>query len=104
MVGGDAAVNAGADWVTPDATTTDRVEVAVNPSVSVTVRETEYVPAEVYTWVGVTPVTVADPSPGEAPGAVGAPGTVEPISRFFKLAAGGLSNTLRAGTDAGRNL
>lgn len=30
------------------------------------------------------------------------PGTVEPISRFFKLAPGGLSNTLRAGTDGAR--
>lgn len=30
------------------------------------------------------------------------PGRVEPISRFFKLAPGGLSNTLRAGTDAAR--
>ncbi|WP_324697758.1 DNA cytosine methyltransferase [Novosphingobium sp. RL4] len=30
------------------------------------------------------------------------PGQVEPISRFFKLAPGGLSNTLRAGTDAAR--
>lgn len=30
------------------------------------------------------------------------PGSVEPISRFFKLAPGGLSNTLRAGTDAAR--
>lgn len=30
------------------------------------------------------------------------PGTVEPISRFFKLAAGGLANTLRAGTDGAR--
>jgi len=30
------------------------------------------------------------------------PGSVEPISRFFKLASGGLSNTLRAGTDAAR--
>ena len=30
------------------------------------------------------------------------PGTVEPISRFFKLAAAGLSNTLRAGTDSAR--
>lgn len=29
-------------------------------------------------------------------------GTVEPISRFFKLAANGVSNTLRAGTDAAR--
>ena len=29
-------------------------------------------------------------------------GQVEPISRFFKLAADGLSNTLRAGTDAAR--
>ena len=29
-------------------------------------------------------------------------GTVEPISRFFKLAAGGVSNTLRAGTDSAR--
>lgn len=29
-------------------------------------------------------------------------GTVEPISRFFKLAPGGLSNTLRAGTDGAR--
>lgn len=29
-------------------------------------------------------------------------GSVEPISRFFKLAAGGVSNTLRAGTDAAR--
>lgn len=31
-----------------------------------------------------------------------APGSVEPISRFFKLAPAGLSNTLRAGTDAAR--
>lgn len=30
------------------------------------------------------------------------PGSVEPISRFFKLAPGGVSNTLRAGTDAAR--
>ncbi|MGH7018850.1 MAG: DNA cytosine methyltransferase, partial [Brevundimonas sp.] len=30
------------------------------------------------------------------------PGTVEPISRFYRLAPGGLSNTLRAGTDAAR--
>jgi len=30
------------------------------------------------------------------------PGSVEPISRFFKLAPGGLSNTLRAGTDGAR--
>jgi DNA (cytosine-5)-methyltransferase 1 len=30
------------------------------------------------------------------------PGDVEPISRFFKLAPDGLSNTLRAGTDAAR--
>jgi DNA (cytosine-5)-methyltransferase 1 len=30
------------------------------------------------------------------------PGTVEPISRFFRLAAKGLSNTLRAGTDGAR--
>lgn len=30
------------------------------------------------------------------------PGTVEPISRFFKLAPGGVSNTLRAGTDGAR--
>lgn len=30
------------------------------------------------------------------------PGTVEPISRFFKLAPGGVSNTLRAGTDSAR--
>ncbi len=30
------------------------------------------------------------------------PGTVEPISRFFKLAASGVSNTLRAGTDGAR--
>lgn len=30
------------------------------------------------------------------------PGTVEPISRLFKLAADGISNTLRAGTDAAR--
>lgn len=29
-------------------------------------------------------------------------GSVEPISRFFKLRAGGLSNTLRAGTDGAR--
>lgn len=29
-------------------------------------------------------------------------GSVEPISRFFKLAPGGLSNTLRAGTDGAR--
>ncbi len=31
-----------------------------------------------------------------------APGTVEPISRFFKLPMGGVSNTLRAGTDGAR--
>jgi DNA (cytosine-5)-methyltransferase 1 len=30
------------------------------------------------------------------------PGSVEPISRFFKLAPGGLCNTLRAGTDGAR--
>jgi len=30
------------------------------------------------------------------------PGTVEPISRFFRLSPGGASNTLRAGTDAAR--
>ena len=30
------------------------------------------------------------------------PGTVEPISRFFRLAPNGLSNTLRAGTDGAR--
>ena len=30
------------------------------------------------------------------------PGQVEPISRFFKLAADGVSNTLRAGTDSAR--
>ncbi len=30
------------------------------------------------------------------------PGTVEPISRFFKLSPNGLSNTLRAGTDGAR--
>jgi DNA (cytosine-5)-methyltransferase 1 len=30
------------------------------------------------------------------------PGSVEPISRFFKLAPDGVSNTLRAGTDASR--
>lgn len=30
------------------------------------------------------------------------PGTVEPISRFYKLSAKGLSNTLRAGTDGAR--
>jgi DNA (cytosine-5)-methyltransferase 1 len=30
------------------------------------------------------------------------PGTVEPISRFFKLSPDGLSNTLRAGTDGAR--
>jgi DNA (cytosine-5)-methyltransferase 1 len=30
------------------------------------------------------------------------PGDVEPISRFFKLPPGGLSNTLRAGTDGAR--
>lgn len=30
------------------------------------------------------------------------PGSVEPISRFFKLPARGVSNTLRAGTDAAR--
>lgn len=30
------------------------------------------------------------------------PGEVEPISRFFKLSAEGLSNTLRAGTDSSR--
>lgn len=31
-----------------------------------------------------------------------APGEVEPISRFFRLPTGGVSNTLRAGTDAAR--
>lgn len=31
-----------------------------------------------------------------------APGSVEPISRFFRLSANGISNTLRAGTDAAR--
>ena len=30
------------------------------------------------------------------------PGTIEPISRFFKLAEAGVSNTLRAGTDGAR--
>lgn len=30
------------------------------------------------------------------------PGTVEPISRFYRLSPDGLSNTLRAGTDAAR--
>lgn len=30
------------------------------------------------------------------------PGSVEPISRFFKLSPNGVSNTLRAGTDAAR--
>ncbi|MGL4398650.1 MAG: DNA cytosine methyltransferase [Luteolibacter sp.] len=30
------------------------------------------------------------------------PGSVEPISRFFKLSPSGVSNTLRAGTDAAR--
>jgi DNA (cytosine-5)-methyltransferase 1 len=30
------------------------------------------------------------------------PGNVEPISRFFRLAADGISNTLRAGTDGAR--
>lgn len=30
------------------------------------------------------------------------PGTVEPISRFFKLSPDGVSNTLRAGTDSAR--
>ena len=30
------------------------------------------------------------------------PGSTEPISRFFKLAPGGLCNTLRAGTDGAR--
>lgn len=30
------------------------------------------------------------------------PGEVEPISRFFKLSPGGVSNTLRAGTDSAR--
>lgn len=30
------------------------------------------------------------------------PGTVEPISRFFRLSAHGVSNTLRAGTDGAR--
>lgn len=30
------------------------------------------------------------------------PGEVEPISRFFRLPSGGVSNTLRAGTDAAR--
>ena len=34
--------------------------------------------------------------------AVTVPGEVEPISRFFKLNGTGLSNTLRAGTDAAR--
>ncbi len=34
--------------------------------------------------------------------AVTSPGSVEPISRFFKLSADGLSNTLRAGTDGAR--
>lgn len=31
-----------------------------------------------------------------------APGDIEPISRFFKLSAHGISNTLRAGTDSAR--
>jgi len=31
-----------------------------------------------------------------------APGTIEPISRFFKLSENGVSNTLRAGTDSAR--
>jgi len=31
-----------------------------------------------------------------------APGTVEPISRFFRLSSEGVSNTLRAGTDGAR--
>ena len=31
-----------------------------------------------------------------------APGSVEPVSRFFKLPGEGVSNTLRAGTDAAR--
>ncbi|GMV40349.1 MAG: DNA (cytosine-5-)-methyltransferase [Myxococcales bacterium] len=31
-----------------------------------------------------------------------APGTIEPISRFYKLTADGVSNTLRAGTDSAR--
>lgn len=30
------------------------------------------------------------------------PGSVEPVSRFFRLAADGISNTLRAGTDGAR--
>lgn len=30
------------------------------------------------------------------------PGTIEPISRFFRLAPDGISNTLRAGTDSAR--
>ena len=30
------------------------------------------------------------------------PGSIEPISRFFKLSSDGLSNTLRAGTDGAR--
>ncbi|HVZ99152.1 MAG TPA: DNA cytosine methyltransferase [Caulobacterales bacterium] len=30
------------------------------------------------------------------------PGTIEPISRFFKLSESGISNTLRAGTDSAR--
>jgi DNA (cytosine-5)-methyltransferase 1 len=30
------------------------------------------------------------------------PGAVEPISRFYRLSAGGISNTLRAGTDGAR--
>ncbi|MGB7084949.1 MAG: DNA cytosine methyltransferase [Phormidesmis sp.] len=30
------------------------------------------------------------------------PGTVEPISRFFRLSSSGISNTLRAGTDSAR--
>lgn len=30
------------------------------------------------------------------------PGSIEPISRFFKLSADGISNTLRAGTDSAR--
>ncbi|ADV27451.1 DNA-cytosine methyltransferase [Pseudoxanthomonas suwonensis 11-1] len=34
--------------------------------------------------------------------ALTSPGEIEPISRFFKLPPGGLSNTLRAGTDSAR--
>ena len=30
------------------------------------------------------------------------PGTIEPVSRFFRLARNGISNTLRAGTDGSR--